>query len=362
MPLRPATVTIHGAALRHNLAVVRQYAPNSKIMPAIKADAYGHGVVEVANATKDLVDGFAVATIQEALQIREQNIDLPLLVFQGAQSLNDIAIAIKHKLRLVVHHQHQLELLEQYSHQQPDQLAVALKLDTGMHRLGILPQEFPNALQGLERNEYVAQDIWLMTHFACADDDQNKLTTEQIQCFEQSTSQLQLIKTLANSAAIVQWPASHRDWVRPGIMFYGGNPLLKKSSKELGLQAAMTLNAPILAIRDLKIGDAVGYGSTWTAKEPTTVGVVACGYADGYPRHAPSGTPVWLNGKFTRLLGRVSMDLVVIDLSHIEAEVGDQVELWGKNNPIDDVAKHAETISYELMCHVGSLSHRIFEP
>ncbi|CAA6808911.1 MAG: Alanine racemase (EC [uncultured Thiotrichaceae bacterium] len=362
MRLRPATVTIHGSALRHNLEVVREYAPHSKVMPAIKADAYGHGVAEVAKATESVADGFAVATIQEALQIREQSIDLPILVFQGAQRLKDLEMAFIHQLRLVVHHQHQIELLAQYSVQKQHQLDVALKLDTGMHRLGIVSDDFPDALSRLESNDGVSQDMWLMTHFACADDDQDRLTTDQIQLFDQLTDQVHLSKTMANSAGIVEWPTSHRDWVRPGIMFYGGNPLLKKSSKELGLQAAMTLRAPILVIRHLKVGDAVGYGSTWRAKAPTRVGVVACGYADGYPRHAPTGTPVWVNGRFSQLLGRVSMDLVVIDLKDIEANAGDDVELWGENNPIDSVANYSETISYELMCHVGRLCHRIFEP
>lgn len=362
MPLRPATVTIHGAALRHNVQVIKQYAPHANVMPAIKADAYGHGVEEVANATADVVDGFAVATIQEAIQIREQSIKLPILVFQGAQSLKDIETALAYRLRLVVHDHKQIELLQKCDAQQPNLLDVALKIDTGMHRLGIVPEDFPAALKKLEDYPSVASNIWLMTHFACADDKDDALTSYQIACFDQLTEHIKLSKTLANSAGIVQWPTSHRDWVRPGIMLYGGNPLLHQSSKALGLRAAMTLTAPIIAIRHLNAGDAVGYGSTWCATKPTIVGVVACGYADGYPRHAPTGTPVWVNGEFTRLLGRVSMDLVLIELSNIEAKVDDQVELWGENSPIDTVASYSETISYELMCHAGRLCHRIFEP
>ncbi len=357
---RPARITIHSAALRHNLLVAKQAAPTAKIMPAIKADAYGHGIINTATTLQDLADGFIVACMSEALALREAKITSTLLVIQGPQSFEDIKIAEEKDIRLVFHDENQLHLLDAVS--SPGKVKVALKLDTGMHRLGIAASRAKNDYEKLQSHPNVHTDVWLMTHLACADDMKNDYTHQQIETFDHHTRTLSATKTIANSAGILGWESSHKDWVRPGIMIYGSSPINNKNREHFNLQASMTLTAPLIALHALKKGDAIGYGSTWACPHDMHVGVVACGYADGYPRHAASGTPVFLKGTRTQTLGRVSMDLIVIDLTHIDAEIGNLVELWGKNINIDDVAQSAETISYELLCHAGSSCKKTIEP
>lgn len=359
---RPARLTIHAAALRHNLQVARAAASHAKIMPAIKADAYGHGMVSTAEVLAD-ADGFIVACISEAIALRDAKIRQPLLVIQGHQSLQDLQVAAQKKIRLVIHNEAQLGLLDQLS--RTETVQVALKLDTGMHRLGIEATRATYIYQKLQAHPNVHPDIWLMTHLACADDLENPYTTQQINLFDQATASLTAPRTIANSAGILGWPATHRDWVRPGIMIYGSSPFLyaaqDKRRDKLNLKATMSLHAPLIAIKKLQKGDSIGYGSTWTCPKDMPVGVVACGYADGYPRHAPSGTPVAVNGKQTWLLGRVSMDLIVIDLTEIDAQPGDWVECWGTSINVDEVADLSETISYELFCHAGSSCKKVFQ-
>ncbi len=357
---RPASITLHSSALRHNLLVAKQAAPNSKIMPAVKANAYGHGIINTARTLSDLADGFIVACISEALELRESNITNELLVIQGYQSIDDLNISAEKNIRLVIHDEKQLDLLGNFSSHL--KVKVALKLDTGMHRLGIEPSLTPSIYTKLQAHSSIHPDIWLMTHLACADDLNNPYTQQQIATFEHHTQSFSTTKTIANSAGILAWTDSHQDWVRPGIMIYGSSPIVGKSREDFNLQASMSLLAPLISIHTLKKGDAIGYGSTWTCPQDMKVGVVACGYADGYPRHAASGTPIFLNGKISRTLGRVSMDLIVIDLTNIQAEIGHWVELWGKNINIDNVAQSAETISYELLCHAGSSCKKTMEP
>ncbi|MEE9351145.1 MAG: alanine racemase [Thiotrichaceae bacterium] len=357
---RPASITIHSSALRNNLLVAKQAAPNSKVMPAVKANAYGHGIISTASTLSDLADGFIVACISEALVLRESNITNELLVIQGHQTIEDLNIAAEKNIRLVIHDEAQLDLLGSFSSKL--NLKVALKLDTGMHRLGIEPSLTPSIYAKLQAHSSIHPDIWLMTHLACADDIKNPYTQQQIATFEHHTQSFSTTKTIANSAGILAWAGSHKDWIRPGIMIYGSSPIMGKSRKDFNLQATMTLAAPLIAIHPLKKGDAIGYGSTWTCPQDMQVGVVACGYADGYPRHAASGTTVFLNGKLSQTLGRVSMDLIVIDLTNIQAEIGHLVELWGGDINVDDIAQSAETISYELLCHAGSSCTKTIEP
>ena len=357
---RPALVTVHSSALRHNLLVAKQAAPHSKIMPAIKANAYGHGMVNTAEVLQDLADGFLVACLSEAIQLRESGVKLPVMVIQGHQSVDDLKVACEKNIRLVIHDESQLNILDSLGASR--KVNITLKLDTGMHRLGLPPEKAEVLFAQLQNHPNVDSDIWLMTHLACADDLNNDYTEHQITSFKQHTKSITAPKTIANSAGILGWSDSHQDWIRPGIMTYGASPLINMSRESLNLQASMTFTAPIVAIHTLKKGDAIGYGSTWSCPKNMKTGVVACGYADGYPRHAGSGTPLWINGKMTRLLGRVSMDLIVIDLTDISAEIGHLVECWGKHVDVDHVAASAETISYELLCHAGSSCKNTTEP
>ncbi|HEC04730.1 MAG TPA: alanine racemase [Thiothrix sp.] len=352
---RPARITIHTEALRHNLLVAKQAAPHSNIMPAVKANAYGHGMVRVATTLADLADGFIVACMSEALQLREEKIANTLLVIQGPLSLDDLKVAVEKDIRLVIHDESQLDLLAVFTSSKP--VRIALKLDTGMHRLGIESVKTKQYYSTLKDLSVVHPDIWLMTHLACADDINNDYTQQQISSFNEQAQSLTCTQTIANSAGILAWPDSHKDWVRPGIMIYGSSPINDKSREDFGLRASMTFSAPLIAIHALKKGDAIGYGSTYKCPADMKVGVVACGYADGYPRHVPSGTPVFINGKTTQILGRVSMDLIVVDLSHDqlnEAKIGQLAELWGNHIDVDAIAQSAETISYELLCHAGA--------
>lgn len=320
-------------------------------MAVIKANAYGHGMLKTAE-TLNHANGFAVSCIQEALELRQARFLHPILVLQGFQNLQGMKAAAEHRLRVVIHDRYQLDLLD--SAPASLKLDVALKLDTGMHRLGLPVEQARNLFERLQKHPSVKPTPWLMTHTACADEPGNSHTQNQIELFEKYTDGLQAPRSMGNSASILAWPQTHVNWVRPGIMLYGSSPFTHGNARRDGLQAVMTLSAPLLAIHTIAKGQSIGYGASWTCLEDTRTGVVACGYADGYPRHAPTGTPVWLNGKETRILGRVSMDMIVIDLTAIEARPGDKVELWGKHISVDRIAQAAGTIGYELLCNAGN--------
>ncbi|HHC75061.1 MAG TPA: alanine racemase [Thiothrix sp.] len=348
---RSAWVEINHQALQHNLQRVRELAPNALVMAVVKANAYGHDVLAVAE-TLSSANGFAVSCLNEALELRQAGFIHPILVMQGPQNLYDISDAASNKLRLVLHDYAHLTLLDQCPrHIKVD---VALKLDTGMHRLGFPIQQARELYKRLEEHHNVASNSWLMTHLACADDLQNDYTTQQLSTLKQYTLGIKAIRTIANSAGIIGWKKSHANWVRPGIMLYGASPLLKGDHQREGLKAVMSLYAPIIALHHLKQGDLIGYSSRFRCDKDGWFAVVACGYADGYPRHAPSGTPVWVNGKTAPLAGRVSMDMIVIDVNHIEVNVGDIVELWGEHLSVNRIAEAADTISYELLCSAGN--------
>jgi alanine racemase len=348
---RSARAIIDSTALRHNLARCREAAPNSMAMAVIKANAYGHGMLKAAE-TLSHANGFAVSCIQEALELRQARFLHPILVLQGFQSLQGMKAAAEHRLRVAIHDRSQLDLLD--SAPASLKLDVALKLDTGMHRLGLPIEQAHNLFTRLQKHPSVKPTPWLMTHMACADEPGNPHTQRQIDLFEKYTDGLQAPRSMGNSASILAWPQTHVNWVRPGIMLYGSSPFTHGNARRDGLQPVMTLTAPLLAIHTIAKGESIGYGASWTCPQDTRTGVVACGYADGYPRHAPTGTPVWINGKETRILGRVSMDMIVIDLTAIEARPGDKVELWGKHISIDRIAQAAGTIGYELLCNAGN--------
>ncbi|HVS27578.1 MAG TPA: alanine racemase [Burkholderiales bacterium] len=346
---RPIQAHISLSALQSNLAVARQRAPDSRIMAVIKANGYGHGLLRAAGGLTG-AEGFAVIDLNDAVVLREAGFRQRILLLNGFYSVDELPAVAENGLAVVIHHKEQLEMLEAIA--LPVRLEVFLKLNTGMNRLGFKVEAFGGILQRLKQNRQVGS-ITLMTHFACADDEQG--IDAQLKQFNKIAAGQNLPKSLANSAAVLRYPEAHADWVRPGIMLYGSSPFAEKSAKELGLQPVMTLTSRIIATQDLQPGDRVGYTGLFTAEKPMKVGIVACGYADGYPRHARTGTPVNVNGKITRTLGRISMDTLGVDLSEIpEAGVDAPVTLWGEGLPADDVAKAAGTVSYELFTKLNS--------
>ena len=348
---RPARARINLQALQHNFSRVQQAAPHSKIMAIIKANAYGHGLVRVAQALP-AADAFGVACLDEAISLREAGFDRRIVLLEGLFTAEDVGLINGYRLDVVLHHDSQLALLEQGRLLRA--LDVWVKLDTGMHRLGFEPDSVADVTARLRRIPRLG-NIRYMSHFCCADDLDNAATGRQLQMFLEAVAASGAEQTLANSAAILGWPDTHRDWVRPGIMLYGGSPLSAQSAQSLDLQPVMTLSTRLIAVNARRQGDAVGYGEDWTCPTDMRIGVAAIGYGDGYPRHAPSGAPVRVNGKPAALAGRVSMDMICIDLSdHPDAQVGDEVILWGEGLPVDAVATAAGTISYELLCSVGS--------
>jgi len=350
---RPIRASFKLSALRHNLGVVRRHASRSKIWAVVKANAYGHGLDRVAQALAG-ADGYALLDLNEAVRLREAGIAKPLLLLQGVFQPADLAFADRYGLAIVVHDLEQILMLEGV--RLSSQLAVLLKLNTGLNRLGFSGSQVRTAYSRLQASGKVAA-ISLMTHFADADGPSG--VAAQMARFVEWTAGLRGEVTLANSAAVLRYPETHGGWMRPGIMLYGCSPFAEVSAEALGLQPVMTLTSEIIAIQDLRPGDRVGYGGTFEATHPMRVGVVACGYADGYPRHAPGlherSTPILVAGARTSTVGRVSMDLLCADLSAIpDARVGTPVTLWGEGLSADEVAASAGTVSYELLCALAA--------
>jgi alanine racemase len=347
---RPARAGIDLPALRHNYQRARQAAPHSRVMAIVKANAYGHGLVRVAQTLADC-DAFGVACVEDAIALREAGCNRRIVLLEGIFSADELDQVSIHALDTVIHHATQIAFLEQCRLTRP--LDVWVKVDTGMHRLGFDAAAVPAAVNRLRGIGNIAT-IRFLTHFACADDVHNDYTRQQSERFGLATERLAGERSLANSAAVLGWPEMHHDWVRPGIMLYGGSPLSRRSAGELGLQPVMTLGTRLIAINTHQKGAAVGYGGDWICPETMPVGVAAIGYGDGYPRHAPTGTPVLLHGKRAALIGRVSMDMICIDLrTHPGVKVGDPVTLWGEGMPVDEIAERCGTISYELLCGVN---------
>ncbi len=347
---RPARVVINLKALRHNLARVRELAPKSNIMAIIKADAYGHGITRVAKALSS-ADAIGVACLEEARQIRAAGITQPVILLEGPYAVVELNEIVELDLQAVIHDLSQVEMLEKVSLTKP--VTVWLKIDSGMHRLGFLPELFSEVWQRLNDCKSVSSEIRLMTHLASANERQNPMTAAQLECFHDLCRDIAAPHTIANSAGILAFPETHADWVRPGLMLYGVSPLVDSHGMEEGLQPVMTLESQLIAVKKLRANEPVGYGATWHCPEDMPVGIVAAGYGDGYPRHAPSGTPVLVNGKRVSLIGRASMDMLIVDLrNQPDAKVGDPVVLWGEGLPVEEIANHAGTIPYELLCGV----------
>lgn len=347
---RPIRARISGAAIRHNYQLVKKLAPHSKAWAVIKANAYGHGQWRALAALRDEADGFAMLECENAVALRESGVTQPILLLEGIFSARDVRAVVEHRLTTVIHCLEQLELLLRAGKFEAP-LAVYLKLNTGMNRLGFTAASLPRAWEMLQQEP--ALDVTLMTHFAEADGERG--IDWQMARFSALAGDWSGARCLANSAAIIRHPATHTEWVRPGIVLYGASPFADQSAADLGLQPAMTLESAIIGVQELAAGERVGYGGTFTAERAMRIGVVACGYADGYPRHAPSGTPIAVLGKRTRTIGRVSMDMLACDLTDIpEAGICAPVTLWGEGIagtvPADEVASAAGTIAYELFC------------
>ena len=344
--MRPIRARIDSAALRHNLGVARRLAPRSRIWAVVKANAYGHGLARAAKALA--ADGLGLIEIEAAIELRRAGEKRPMLLMQGFYSPGEIDLIAKNGLATVVHDAEQLAMLEKA--RPSAKIPVYLKLNTGMNRLGFGEKELKGALARLAG---CASEITLMTHFADADGKRG--VKWQLERFQAMSAGLGYPRSLANSAAILRYPEAHSEWVRPGIMLYGCSPFAGQSAEKLGLKPVMTLSSELIAVRELQADDSLGYGCTFTAQGPMRVGIVACGYADGYPRHAPTGTPVLVCGKRTRTLGRVAMDMLIADLTGIrEAAIGSPVTLWGEGLSADEVAASAGTVSYELLCALSA--------
>jgi len=351
---RSAQISIDLAALKNNFKLVQKYTPHNNIMPVIKSNAYGHGMLQVADALSD-ANGFAVAQVEEALQLREHGVKLPITVFQGFSDAAQLELIIKNDLRPAICQVWQIDLLQSYLNQNKvteKALSVWLKINTGMGRLGIQPAEVARCWEQLGQIKTIKQ-VGLMMHFANADQPDHPSNHQQLNCFNSITNNIHTETSVSNSAAIISKLYEQQDWIRPGIMLYGSSPFVDRTASDLKLQAVMTLKAKLIAINQLPKGHSVGYGDEWACPEDMPVGIVNIGYGDGYPRHAPSGTPVMINNQLTQLVGRVSMDSIAIDLRGIKASCGDEAELWGKNVSVDEVASKSGTISYELLCNVG---------
>lgn len=349
---RPARAIIDLDALRANLQRVHACAPNQRIMGAIKANAYGHGAVKVAKALESQLDAFAVRCFEEAFALRLSGITCPIILLEGFFSADELPAIVEQNLQIVVHTAWQFKILLSVQLSKP--ISVWLKVDTGMHRLGLAPNDIVLMYRHLKQCTSIADPIRLMSHLACADDRHNDMTVRQSDIFFELVDTLKAESSLANSAGILGWPQTHADWVRPGIMLYGVSPFPDTIAKQSGLQAVMQLESALISIKRIQKGEGIGYGSTWICPKTMLVGIVAIGYADGYPRHAPSGTPVLVNDTYVPLIGRVSMDMIAVDLrSQENAKVGDPVILWGKDLPVEEIARLSGTIAYELLCHVN---------
>ena len=359
---RAARAVINLSALQHNLQRAKTAAPRSQQFSIIKANGYGHGLVPVAQALKES-DGFGVASVEEALELKAAEITQPILLLEGFFHADELEQIQQYDFQIVVHHEQQLVALEalsakpllseKASHKKP--ITVWLKVDTGMHRLGFDPDVALEIVQRLLACDVVNKSLRLMTHLANADDMRNASTQQQIELFKSTLADETLERSIANSAGILGWMGSYSDLARPGILLYGVSPFLKETGAVRGLLPVMTLRSELIAVKQCRQGDAVGYGGEWICPQDMSIGVVGIGYGDGYPRHATEGTPVLVDGKRVPLVGRVSMDMICVDLrEYPEAQVGSEVVLWGDGLPAEEVAESASTIAYDLFCGVTS--------
>jgi alanine racemase len=359
--MRPTSAIVRLNAITENFRTACRMATGSRNLAVIKANAYGHGAVEVAKALEDEVPAFAVAFFEEAVQLRDAGIKKPVLILQGTLGNEDIDEAATRDFWLMLNNQRQIDRVLSSKSARP--VRVWLKVETGMHRLGLEPEDADNACRALVSSEKIQPDMVLCTQLACADELSSQVTRQQMSGLSSLAGKYKLPMSIANSAAIMAWPETHVQWNRPGYMLYGNSPFTAAQQKDEGLLPAMTVGSEIIAIRDVAAGQGVGYGLDWVAQRQSKVGIIAIGYGDGYPRHAPGGTPVLVNGVRAPLAGRVSMDMISVDLTeHEGVNLGDPVELWGESLSVNEVAASAGTIGYELLAGLTGRLPRVYLP
>lgn len=362
--MKPAIATINSAALRHNIRLIKSFAPNQKLLAMIKANAYGQGLLPAARILADQVDGFGVARLREALEIQETGYTGKILLVEGFFDREELLKTLSRGFDSVIHCYEQLELLEQVAKEWEEEqqkgfwkrktkiyfpINIWLKIDTGMHRLGVHPEQVDEFYQRLKKCPLV-ESISFVSHFSRADELDCGYTEKQISTFEQATQAYpKHARSISASSGILYWKQAHYEWVRPGIIMHGISPHYEPIT-HLGFQPVMTLSSSLIAVRTHKAGEPVGYGGTWVSQKETKLGVIAMGYGDGYPRNAPEGTPVLINSRKVPIVGRVSMDMLTVDLgANSQDKVGDEAIFWGKDLLIEEVAKHIGVISYELI-------------
>lgn len=349
---RPTQITIDLDALQHNFRQIKKIAPKSAVLAMVKSNAYGHGLERIALALPQ-AEGLGVACIEEAMQLRKAGVKNPIVLMEGLFCEDELQMAQAENFTLVIHHAGQVEMLEKTRHP----VSIWLKVDTGMHRLGFQPLDVPQMYDRLMQCAAVKKPIGLMTHFAESDAMDKTLTARQIAIFN-SLKDYPGPRSLSNSGGILAWPEAHGDWVRPGIMLYGASPFGHQQGPDHHLRPVMSLTSSLIAIHNIKKGERVGYGGTWICPEDMRIGVVAIGYGDGYPRHAKNGTPLLVNDERCDLVGRVSMDMLTVDLrTQPQAKIGDPVVLWGNGLPVEQVAEKSDTSCYELLTRITQRVH-----
>ena len=349
---RPTRAYIDSTALLHNVQRVRQCASGKKIIAMVKANAYGCGLSSVLPVLDGQVDAFGVASLEEAIRLRNLGSRSECILFQGVFGPDELPTVASLRLQCVIHHAQQLQWL--LNTPLDTKINVWVKVNTGMHRLGFAVDEINEIINTLHKCPWVDDELGLMTHLACADEPNNISNQQQLQQFKELAPTIKLTRSIANSAAILALPESHADVVRPGIMLYGVSPFADKEGRELGLIPVMRFVSAVSAIHHFPAHTPVGYGSTWQSNQSSIIGVVAAGYGDGYPRHIADNTPTWVNGYIAPIVGRVSMDMMTIDLTKCPGvEVGDVVELWGQYIAVETIARSAGTIAYELICQLS---------
>lgn len=356
---RPSKAIINLAAVKHNYQIAKQLAPDSQCLAVVKANAYGHGAVAIATALEPLAPAFGVACIEEANELRAAGIKKPILLLAGTFSADEVAIAEQKNYWLMVQTDEQVAAIITADLSTP--IKVWLKIDTGMHRLGVSPEDTLRVYTSLKNSDNVDDEIVLATHLACGDELDNPFTKQQVECFKNAIAGIEAPLSIANSPGLLGWPEARAEWNRPGYMLYGNSPFSVPHEQADKLQHVMTLKSAVISIRDIAVGETVGYAATWTAERPSRIATVAVGYGDGYPRHAPTGTPVLVNGSRAKLVGRVSMDMITVDVTDLSPViVGDEVILWGEELTANEVAKWVDTIGYEVLTRMPLRTPRIY--
>ncbi len=355
---RPNQARLDLGALRHNLAVARAAAPGAKAMAVVKAEAYGHGAATIARTLEPLSDALAVASVEEALALRTAGIAAPILLLEGVFEAVELLACAQQDFWTMVQSERQLAWLEEARLSRPVQ--AWLKIDTGMHRLGVAPQQAASFHQRLRDCPNVGGDIVSCTHFASADVLDSDQTGRQLEVFDAATAALPGPRSAANSPGVLAWPAAHYDWIRPGYMLYGDSPFAFPQANAEQLRPVMTLRSEVISVRDVAAGESVGYGATWRAERDSRIATITVGYGDGYPRTATNGTPVLVNGQRAPLAGRVSMDMITVDVTDLPpVHEGDEAILWGEGLPVGEVARCAGTIGYELLTRMPARTPRV---